>query len=568
MNKKLLIVVFTACLIFVISSCGKNKLTGFDKLVNDIYASEAILAGYDEAQVIYDEDMEIYHKDTSFKLIRNEKVISEVNILEKKLSTSGTSIYDIVSTKYRTIDNVKYTVVDGTTYENAYTVPTYYLTFVLSKDFLKEGYDLNIVDDTYTLKAQVLDNKISSLFLNKSLGNIYDMSIEIVVDGGKLKSFNASYKSPTGFDSEISTTYEYAEKGTGKAVFYLEGGVCQNSHERVTYLYNFNGTVTDMLIKDPNVLETNPNDMILKSGYHIEGWYKTKTTNPDGTITYSDKWDFDKDRMTLDGVVLYAKWEENRTYKYELYYKDSSGNDVFLDGYECKEGAKFNDTLIRNKTVAGFTSLGYLDEQGNPWNSNYKHPGGDADLTIKVYLDLIEGEYTVVKTARAFKNALSRNQNIYLYNDIDFDEDEINFGDYSGTILGNGYTVSNFTIGYDDSRTGLKGELTDLTGGSNHLYVSLFFKLENAVIKDLTFKDAIVDIDTRNSQIKYLVFAPLAIVMNNTTLENVVFTGSFDIVRIPECEKVIITDKFCYQELENVEISESSNLEFENKFNK
>ena len=253
---------------------------------------------------------------------------------------------------------------------------------------------------------------------------------------------------------------------------------------------------------------------------------------------------------------------------YELYYKDSSGNDVFLDGYECKEGAKFSDTLIRNKTVAGFTSLGYLDEQGNPWNNNFKHPGGDADLTIKVYLDLIEGEYTVVKTARAFKNALSRNQNIYLYNDIDFDEDEINFGDYSGTILGNGYTVSNFTIGYDDSRTGLKGELTDLTGASNHLYVSLFFKLENAVIKDLTFKDAIVDIDTRNSQIKYLVFAPLAIVMNNTTLENVSFTGSFDIVRIPECEKVIITDKFCYQELENVEISESSNLEFENKFNK
>ena len=35
-----------------------------------------------------------------------------------------------------------------------------------------------------------------------------------------------------------------------------------------------------------------------------------------------------------------------------------------------------------------------------------------------------------------------------------------------------------------------------------------------------------------------------------------------------ECEKVIITDKFCYQELENVEISESSSLEFENKFNK
>ncbi len=567
MKKRLLLIVFTACLILVISSCGKKKLTGFDKLVNDIYASESILAGYSETQIIKDENMEIYHKDTDFKLIRNDKVISEVNILEKKLSTSGTSMYDEVLTKYRTIDNIKYTTVDGATYENSYTVPTYYLTFVLSKDFLKEGYDLNITDETYTLKAEVLDNKISSLFLNKSLGNIYGMSIEIVVDGGKLRSFNANYKSTTGFDSVISTTYEYAEIGTGKAVFYLEGGVCQNSHEKVSYLYNFNGTVTDMLIMDPNVLETNPNDMILKSGYHIEGWYKTKTVNLDGSVTYSDKWDFERDRMTIDGVTLYAKWEENRTYKYELYYKDSNGNDVYLDGYECKEGAKFSDTLIRNKTVSGFTSLGYLDELGNVWDNNFKHPGGDADLTIKVYLDLIEGDYTVVKTANQFRNALSRGQNIYLYNDIDFDEDEINFSSYSGTILGNGYTVSNFTIGYDDSRTGLKGELDDLTGAANHLYVSLFFELKGATIKDLTFKDAIVDIDTRNTQIKYLVFAPLAITANNTTLENVNFTGKFDITKIPECEKIIITDKFCYQELENVEISDDSKLTFKNESN-
>ena len=567
MKKRLLLIVFTTCLILVISSCGKKGLTGLDKLVNDIYASESILAGYNETQIIKDEEMEIYHKDTDFKLIRNESVISEVNILEKKLSTSGTSMYDEVSTKYRTIDNVKYTIVDGATYENAYTVPTYYLTFVLSKDFLKEGYDLNINEDVYTLKAEVLDNKISSLFLNKSLGNIYDMDIEIVVDGGKLKSFKANYKSPTGFDSFISTTYEYAEIGTGKAVFYLEGGVCQNSFEKVSYLYNFNGTVTDMLIMDPNVLETNPNDMIQKSGYHIEGWYQTKKTNPDGSVEYFDKWDFATSRMTIDGVTLYAKWEENRTYKYELYYKDVDGNDCYLDGYECKEGAKFSDTLIRNKTVKGYTTLGYLDEFGNPWNNNFKHPGGDADLTIKVYLDLIEGEYTVVKTARQFKNALSRNQNIYLFNDIDYDEDEINFESYSGTILGNGYTISNFTIGYDDSRTGLKGELDDLTGASNHLYVSLFFKLENAVIKDITFKDAIVDIDTRNSQIKYLVFAPLAVTLNNTVLENVNFTGTFDITRIPECEKIIITDKFCYQELENVEISESSTLDFKNEYN-
>ena len=38
--KRFILVVFTAVLIFVISSCGKNKLTPFEKFVNDIYTSE------------------------------------------------------------------------------------------------------------------------------------------------------------------------------------------------------------------------------------------------------------------------------------------------------------------------------------------------------------------------------------------------------------------------------------------------------------------------------------------------------------------------------------------------
>ena len=101
--------------------------------------------------------------------------------VEKKLSTSGTSIYDEVSTKYHTVDNVKYTTINGATYENEYTVPTYYLTFVLSKDFLKEGYDLSINEENYTLKAEVLDNKISSLFLNKRFNLLLILSFYGVI---------------------------------------------------------------------------------------------------------------------------------------------------------------------------------------------------------------------------------------------------------------------------------------------------------------------------------------------------------------------------------------------------
>jgi hypothetical protein len=447
-------------------------------------------------------------------------------------------------------------------------MPTYYLTFVLSEDFLEKGYTLTSEEDDYSLTAKVLDNKISSLFLNKSLGNINNMQIEIVVENDLLQSFKASFVTPNGFNATISTSYAYASTGSARAIFHLEGGTCKNSYSKISYVYNFNGTFLDTLIFDPNEIEENDNDKVKMSGYHIEGWYRTKTTNADGSVTYSDKWDFSNDRMTIDGVELYAKWEENRTYKYELYYKDEvTGEDIYLDGVVVKEGSKFDDILLKNKTVKGYTSLGYLDEQGNPWNSNFTHPGGDADLTIKVYLNLVKGEYTVVRNARQFKNAISRNQNVYLMNDIDFDGDELVFNSYSGLIEGNGYTISNFEIDYNDQKSGLKGDLDDPSSPANFLYVSLFFELKDATIKNINFSDVIVDISTRNPQIKNIVFAALAIKAENTTISNVTFTGEFKISQAPECEKEIILDKFYYKDYENVEVSEDSNVSITNKSN-
>lgn len=568
MKNKLILLVLVAVCALVISSCNKNKLTDFEKFVNNIYNSELKLASYSEVSSINDNGTEVYNKSTLFKLTRGTKTVTEVKTVEKKLSVSGTTMYDETTESYKTIDNIKYTIVNGTTFENAYTMPTYYLTFVLSEDFLQEGYTLTNDGSKFSLTAKVLDNKVSSLFLNKSLGNINNMQIEIVVENDLLQSFKASFVTPNGFNATISTSYAYASTGSARAIFHLEGGTCKNSYSKISYVYNFNGTFLDTLIFDPNEIEENDNDKVKMSGYHIEGWYRTKTTNADGSVTYSDKWDFSNDRMTIDGVELYAKWEENRTYKYELYYKDEvTGEDIYLDGVVVKEGSKFDDILLKNKTVKGYTSLGYLDEQGNPWNSNFTHPGGDADLTIKVYLNLVKGEYTVVRNARQFKNAISRNQNVYLMNDIDFDGDELVFNSYSGLIEGNGYTISNFEIDYNDQKSGLKGDLDDPSSPANFLYVSLFFELKDATIKNINFSDVIVDISTRNPQIKNIVFAALAIKAENTTISNVTFTGEFKISQAPECEKEIILDKFYYKDYENVEVSEDSNASITNKSN-
>ncbi len=566
MKKKIIlissIVLVALCLlstiVIIIVNNNKNKLTDFEQLVQNIYESEAKLAKYNETNTIFDGDLQIYNKNTDFIIQRGEKVKSEVTIVEKKLSTSGNQMYDETITTYKTVDDVKYVDIDGKVYQNTYTVPTYYLTFVLSEEFLKEGYTLEVDEDDYKLTANVLDNKVSSLFLNKSVNSITNLSIEIVVTDNLLQSFKASYTSTTGFKVEIDTTYGYGSVGTGKAVFYLEGGICQNTNERVSYLYEFDGTKVSTLIVDPNVLETDVQDQIVKNGYHIEGWYQTKTENLDGTVEYSDKWDFANDKMTIDGVTLYAKWEINRLYTYELYYKDSSGKDVLLDSYEVKEGEKFYDLFMDNKEVEGFTSLGYLDEEGNAWNNSFTHPGGDSDLAIKIYLDLIEGDFTVVKTYRQFTSALSKGENIYLMNDIDFDEKDMCFDSYSGIILGNGYKITNFEVDYDTSRNGLQGSLDDLKGSSDHLYIALFFELKDATIKDLTFENVIIDVNTNYSQIKYLIIAPLAIVASNTTLENVTLSGSITFTKTPNSENEIVLNDFFYSKQDDVTVDANS----------
>lgn len=558
MKKKVLLVFSALVLSFSLYGCGKEKLTDFQQLVQYIYASEEALAGYTESNIIKDEEFIIYDKTTEMKIQRGEKVKSEVYITEKKLSTSGTETYDEVITSYTTVDNKKYTVVNGTKYENNYEMPTYYLTFVLSEDFLKEGYELTVNEGIYTLSADIIDNQVSSLFLNKSLKSVTDLHIDIVVQNGKLQSFKANYTSTTGFNVEIDTTYIYGEVGTGKAVFYLEGGYCQNSKDRVSYLYSFDGTKTETKIVDPNALESEDKNRITKSNHHIEGWYRTKTTNPDGTVTYSDKWDFENDKMTIEGVVLYAKWEINRVYSYELYYKDSEGKDVFLDSYEVSEGETFYEKSMKNRTVEGYTSLGYLDEFGNPWDEDFAHPGGDSDLAVKIYLNLIEGEFTVVSTRRQLTSALSKNENIYLLNDIDFEGRAICFDEYTGLFEGNNFKLYNFEVNYDSSKGGLKGSLDDLEGSMDHLYISLFFELKDAIIRNVTFDEFTIDVNTSFSLVKYLIIAPLAISATNVQLENVVLNGSIVYTKLPNAEITVILDDYWYQDIENTVDDNSS----------
>lgn len=212
MKKNILKISLTIIMIILsltLSACNKDKTTDFEKLVKNIYSSEEVLTGYNEISSIIDGELETYHKNTNYKIERGEDVKTAVEISEKTLSVSGDKTYEENSESYTTVNNVKYTVINGITYENEYQIPSYFLTFVLSEDLLDENYELIKQDNNFTLKAKVLDNKISALFLNKSLGAVSNLNIEIVIENNKLQSFNATYLTKNGFNASINTTYLY-----------------------------------------------------------------------------------------------------------------------------------------------------------------------------------------------------------------------------------------------------------------------------------------------------------------------------------------------------------------------
>ena len=339
-------------------------------------------------------------------------------------------------------------------------------------------------------------------------------------------------------------------EGKGRVIFYLEGGSCQNTTERFSQYYDFAEGVEEILIYDPNVIITDPKDQVIRNGYHIEGWYQTKNTSGD-EVTYSDRWDFATDKITKEGVTLYAKWERNVTYTYALYYINSEGEEVKIDSYVSKVGAKFNDLLLKNKTVDGYTSLGYVDQNGNPWDTSFVMPEADTNTEIKVYLDLIEGEYTVVKKASELSSAIKQNKDIYLANDIDFDGKAISFDDYSGLLEGNGHKIYNATYSVSkekgDINTALKGDINNPDGSAKtFLYVSTFYELNGATIQNVSFEDITFKIDTKNTKITDIIIAPLAIKAKDATINNVSLDVEIVLTTTLNCYIETISDQYFY----------------------
>ncbi len=326
---------------------------------------------------------------------------------------------------------------------------------------------------------------------------------------------------------------------TVKVTFMLEGGSFQNSEAPLIYGYNFKGDGKEHLIHNPASEEESERlsrSVVKRAEYTFDGWYRTKTiTQVDGedVATYSDPWDFEKDKVTDDGVTLYAKWNRLLHYTYQMYYVDEESGELVKIGvpYDVNEGDKFKDLYRQANTRDGYTAEGFYDEEGNPWNDDFVHPGGDVSTEIKVIVKYTKGRYVEVSTAQQLKSNIGND--IRLVADIDFGGEEFGgFENYRHLFDGQGHTVKNFTLTYNDRIDALDYD-EDLGDDGNILNISLFGKTEGAEVKDVVFEDVNIELDTTNRQIKKIIIAPLCVKATDSKFENVSVSATYTKKNLP-----------------------------------
>lgn len=331
--------------------------------------------------------------------------------------------------------------------------------------------------------------------------------------------------------------------GKTKVVFELEGGMYKNSDLPVVYWFGFESGTQNLII---DFLSANEKNKIERTGYVLEGWYRTKTVNDDNVV-YSDKWDFSTDKVTNDGVTLYAKWVRPVSYTYQIYYKNATNEDVAIGSpYFVNEGSTFMDIekyATKTSTApANHTFVRFVDEEGNPWDNSFKHPGGDVNTEIKVYAEYVEGDWYIVQSESDLKKSKNSKKDIYLIADIDLGGDEFVYGDLKNrTFNGNGHTISNFKIMYDQRKNGL---LDDIDGTQYTLYVSFFHIVENAEIKGLTLSNISIDLNASNNLLKKVYVAPLCVHAIDSSISDTTATGNYSLIDVHDkAEQIIVLDK-------------------------
>ena len=352
------------------------------------------------------------------------------------------------------------------------------------------------------------------------------------------------------------STAEY--KNNVRVVYELEGGVYKNSTRAVELYYGFarGGEYAIKSVEDVTTVK------IERSGYHIEGWY-TSRTETDGAVSYDGKWDFATDKVKVDEngkvsyggktgddnlVRLYARWSANVTYEYNVGYVDAENKFVKVGTVPTSAGstfgrAKYDISKLENDRE-GYTSLGRYykydaeaaNGKGEELTDDFAFEKSKENVSLDIVVDYIEGNFRVVREAKDITSNASadkdKNKMLFLMNDVDFgkydyegnlkENGTIDLTAYNG-VRGNGFKISNFKISVT-SLIGTSDNDQFAPDGSEvvRVEVSLFGDIDGGEVTDVTFDNVKFDVRAISSRIEKIYFAPLSMRAKNTKFERVV----------------------------------------------
>jgi len=252
------------------------------------------------------------------------------------------------------------------------------------------------------------------------------------------------------------------------------------------------GTNTTVIVDAYNIAELGSNEIALLSpdneargidayearnpGYFLAGWYAQRTETADG-YTYADKWDFETSRLTVDpsktysseepALTLYAVWVPEFEIEFydlasgelmqEYTFNPAEAGDIKVPAWDEETGAI---DMYKFPVKDGYTfKAAYYDAEATKAvdTENVIHSGvlnettGEAEnACLKLYLDWTEGEWYRIYNAQQFLDNASVSGNYEIFADLDFEgkiwPTSLVYGNFTGSIVGNGHTFSNIAV--------------------------------------------------------------------------------------------------------------------------
>ncbi len=382
----------------------------------------------------------------------------------------------------------------------------------------------------------------------------------------------------------------YDESDYNVSVKYdANGGFFSTNTSIIVDTYNLSKLPSDssgnkkltLISPDDEVRKSENAFVASKAGHFLVGWYTEKTAVTDeqgneldanGNIAsvsgeevaykYSGRWDFENGTYAVDPkkeytasepvLTLYAAWLPE--FSFEFYDLDTG---KLLKSYD------FDPMYIMSMKLPEWNmTTGELDMHEFPtvdnmtYNNVYYDPAGEQPVTgttvthtgtidaeavtqsgevMKLYVDMLDGKwYNIYNVDQFIKNA-SPTGNYNILADLDFEgkpwSTTLMHGDFSGTIKGNGYTISNITISQTDIakvNTGLFGALTSSA------------TIENVIFENITLN---ITAGSRLPNASFGLFA--GTVAAGATLENLEISGKLVITPSPLITESTTIGVFC-----------------------